>query len=291
MITALLIIFALIIEYIYDPISNMKDTMVIDITFDKYKSLTKGYIKTKYYLYISFPIIIMFFFLVITYLLDNYLHSFFSFIISLIILVYCLKPSEFFQKIDDLKFAINSDEEIEEINRFMYIMDGVDLKKASLECVKKDTADNLFFNSVRNIFSVIFCFLMLGPSGSLAYIILDYFIYSSHLRIDQKSKKNIKLIVALIDYVPIRLCAFSFAVVADFEQCMKTWKKIENEKNLYDSNINFINTIGESSIVLSNEDKENLLLNKIIFIQSIISRAILAWLSLISLLIIGGIFI
>ena len=81
MITALLIIFALMIEYIYDPISNMKDIMVIDKTFDKYKSLAKGYIKTKYYLYISFPIIIMFFFLVITYLLDNYLHSFFSFIL------------------------------------------------------------------------------------------------------------------------------------------------------------------------------------------------------------------
>ena len=72
---------------------------------------------------------------------------------------------------------------------------------------------------------------------------------------------------------------------------MKTWKKIENEKNLYDSNINFINTIGESSIVLSNEDKENLLLNKIIFIQSVITRSLLAWLSLIGLLIIGGFFI
>ena len=39
----------------------MKDTMVIDITFDKYKSFTKDYIDTKYYLYISFPIIIMLF--------------------------------------------------------------------------------------------------------------------------------------------------------------------------------------------------------------------------------------
>tara|TARA_Y100000741_G_scaffold262144_1_gene202775 strand:- start:293 stop:1168 length:876 start_codon:yes stop_codon:yes gene_type:complete len=291
MITALLIIFALIIEYIYDPISNMKDTIIIDMTFDKYKSFTKGYIETKHYLYISFPIIIMLFFSILTYLLDNYLHSFFSFIISLIILVYCLKPNEFFQKIDDLKFAINSNEEIEEINRFMYIMGASELKKNSLDSLAEDTVKNIFYNSVRNIFSVMFCFLILGPFGSLAYIILDYFIYSGHIRIDQKSKKNIKLIVALIDYIPIRLCAFSFAVVADFEQCMKTWKNIKKGKDIYDSNINFINTIGESSIVLSNKDKEDLLLNKIIFIQSIISRAILAWLSLISLLIIGGFFI
>ena len=107
MITALLIIFALIIEYIYDPISNMKDTMVIDITFDKYKSLAKNYIENKYYLYICFPIIIIFFFSILSYFLEFYIHYFFSFIISLIILVYCLKPNEFIQKIDDLKFKSN----------------------------------------------------------------------------------------------------------------------------------------------------------------------------------------
>ena len=57
------------------------------------------------------------------------------------------------------------------------------------------------------------------------------------------------------------------------------------------TNINLINTIGKSSIILSNEDKENALLNKIIFTQSVISRSLLAWLSLIGLLIIGGFFI
>ena len=64
-----------------------------------------------------------------------------------------------------------------------------------------------------------------------------------------------------------------------------------NKTFLTHANINFINTIGESSIVLSNEDKENLLLNKIIFTQSVISRSLLARLSLIGLIIIGGFFI
>ena len=35
MITALLLIFALVIEYIYDPISNMKDTLVINSVYKK----------------------------------------------------------------------------------------------------------------------------------------------------------------------------------------------------------------------------------------------------------------
>ena len=38
MTTAFLIFFALALEYIYDPISNMKDTFVIDSAFSKYQN-------------------------------------------------------------------------------------------------------------------------------------------------------------------------------------------------------------------------------------------------------------
>jgi len=47
MITALLIFFALVLEYIYDPISQMKDTKVINVTFERYKTFIKGYLDNK----------------------------------------------------------------------------------------------------------------------------------------------------------------------------------------------------------------------------------------------------
>ena len=56
MITALLIFFALIFEYVYDPVSNMKNTAVIDTTFEKFRNLVKNYIDNKYYVYLLFPI-------------------------------------------------------------------------------------------------------------------------------------------------------------------------------------------------------------------------------------------
>ena len=49
MITALLIFFALILEYVYDPVSNMKNTAVIDATFEKFRNLVNNYIDNKYY--------------------------------------------------------------------------------------------------------------------------------------------------------------------------------------------------------------------------------------------------
>ena len=278
MITALLIFFALIFEYIYDPVSNMKNTAVIDTTFDRFRNFVKNYIDNKYYIYLLFPISIIIIYSIIIYITDNYLHEFFSFIINLIVLIYCLKPSEFNSKLEELKILQDNKENDQ---RFDYI----------LPSYNKNLIDNIFYNSTRSIFTVFFCFLLLGPSGSLAFIILDNYIYSKESKIDQKSKKGLKNIISIIEYIPIRLCSFAFAVVANFELCSRAWKSSKKEKSLYDSNITLINTVGISSYIELEYNSEGSRDDKIIFIQSIIYRTFLSWLSLTGFLIISGVFL
>tara|TARA_B110000305_G_scaffold229232_1_gene279996 strand:+ start:552 stop:1391 length:840 start_codon:yes stop_codon:yes gene_type:complete len=279
MITALLIFFALILEYVYDPVSNMKNTAVIDATFEKFRNLVNNYIDNKYYVYLLFPISVIIIYSIMIYITDNYLHEFFSFIINLIVLVYCLKPSEFNSKIEDLKILQDNKEGDQ---RFDYVLSSHN---------NKDLIDNIFYNSTRSIFTVFFCFLVLGPSGSLAFIILDNYIYSKEIKIDQKSKKGLKNIISIIEYIPVRLCSFAFAVVANFELCSGAWKSSKKEKSLYDLNIKLINTVGISSYSESENDSGNSREDKIIFIQSIIYRTFLSWLSLTGFLIISGIFV
>ena len=155
----------------------------------------------------------------------------------------------------------------------------------------KDLVDNIFYNSTRSIFTVFFCFLILGPSGSLAFIILDNYIYSKEIKIDQKSKKGLKNIISIVEYIPIRLCSFAFAVVANFELCSRAWKSSKKEKSLYDLNITLINTVGISSYEEPENNSEGIREDKIIFIQSIIYRTFLSWLSLTGFLIISGVFL
>ena len=278
MITALLIFFALIFEYIYDPVSNMKNTAIIDTTFERFRNFVKNYIDNKYYVYLLFPISVIVIYSVIIYVTDNYLHEFFSFIINLIVLVYCLKPSEFNSKIEDLKILKDSKGGDQ---RFDYF----------LSSNNKDMIDNIFYNSTRSIFTVFFCFLVLGPSGSLAFIILDNYIYSKEMKIDQKSKKGLKNIISIVEYIPVRLCSFAFAVVANFELCSKAWKSSKKEKSLYDLNVTLINAVGISSYKEPENDSEGDREEKIIFIQSIIYRTFLSWLSLTGFLIISGVFV
>ena len=187
-----------------------------------------------------------------------------------------MKPSEFNSKIEELKILKGNKVEDQ---RFEYVLSNHN---------NKDLVDNIFYNSTRNIFTVFFCFLILGPSGSLAFIVLDNYIYSKEIKIDQKSKKGLKNIISIIEYIPVRLCSFAFAMVANFELCSRAWRSLKKEKSLYDSNITLINTIGISSYSDSENDNQE---EKIIFVQSIIYRTFLSWLSLTGFLIISGFFI
>lgn len=289
MITALLLIFALVIEYIYDPISNMKDTLVINNIYKKYVSIIKSYISEKYILNILFPIILVIFILISTYLLEHYMHSFFSFTLNLIILVYCLKPNEYNEKMEDIKFSVEHEKDIPEDERLKYLMASISEKKSNDDIT--EITNNLFYNSTRSIFTVLFWFLVLGPAGCLGYIVLDYFIHGNDIRIDQKSKKKLEIIFGLIEYIPARLSAFSFAIVGNFENSLNAWKNLKSNVDLHKENIVLVNTIGLSSFEIIGNNEQDTILEKISYIQTIISRSLLAWLSFAMLLIIGGFFI
>ena len=289
MITILLLIFALVIEHIYDPISNMKDTLVINNVYKKYVSIIKSYVSKKLVQNILFPIILIIFILISTYLLEYYIHIFFSFVLNLIILVYCLKPNEYNKKIEDIKFSIEHGQDIPEDNRLKYLTAGLSDKKSNDDITR--IINNLFYNSTRSIFTVLFWFLFLGPAGSLGYIVLDYFIYEKDIHIDKKSKKELKIIIGLIEYIPVRISVFSFAIVGNFENSLKAWKNLKNNTDLHKGNIDLVNTIGLSSFKIIDNNEEGALLEKLLYIQTIISRSLLAWLSFVMFLIIGGFFI
>lgn len=284
MVTAFLIFFALVLEYVYDPVSNMKDTAVLDKYFLKLKDALKDYKLEKIYIYFVFPILVILTFIILDNFLYYFIHPFFSFLLSLIVLLYCLKPNEFNQKLDSLKFSIDTKTDLDDTKRFKYILYSD--KANELDSI----TNNIFYNSIRNIFSVLFTFLLLGPAGCLGYILIDNYIYSDQIKIDQKSKKFIKSIIALIEYLPIRICAFTFAVVANFELCLDKWRSLKKERDIYNLNIKLINSVGEASFK-SNDDNEKTIIDKIIYSQSMISRSLLAWLSIIGFLIISGVFI
>ena len=103
--------------------------------------------------------------------------------------------------------------------------------------------------------------------------------------------KKLEIIFGLIEYIPARLSAFSFAIVGNFENSLNAWKNLKSNVDLHKGNIVLVNTIGLSSFEIIGNNEQDALLEKMSYIQTIISRSLLAWLSFTILLIIGGFFI
>ena len=276
MITASLLVFSLIIEYMYDPIIEKPSERIIKKTFIFFRDSLNS-IFNKFYIYLLFPILAYIVITIIISILGNLLHPFFSFLINLFILFYCLKPSEFIlnmEKIKNDKFLDNCKED----KIFIRMMSA---KKYDMDSIK----NNLFYNSLRNIFSVIFYFLLLGPAGSLAYLILDSYVNDPSFKVDVKSKNKLSIILGVLEYVPAHLTILSYAIVSDFEICVKSFKTTEYKPDLYVYNKGLVNNVGINLISESDSD------NEIIQYKNIISRALLAWLSIVALLIFSGVFV
>ena len=276
MITASLLIFSLIIEYMYDPIIEKPSERIIKKTFALVRDSLNSRLD-KFYIYLLFPISVYIILTIIVSVLGSFLHPFFSFLINLFILFYCLKPNEFIlnmEKIKNKRFLDNCKED----KIFIRMMST---KKYDIDSVK----NNLFYNSLRNIFSVIFYFLLLGPAGSLAYLILDSYVNDPSFKVDVKSKNKLSIILGVLEYVPAHLTILSYAIVSDFEICVKSFKMTEYKPDLYVYNKGLVNNVGIN--LISDHDPDN----DILQYKNIISRALLAWLSIVALLIFSGVFV
>ena len=64
-----------------------------------------------------------------------------------------------------------------------------------------------------------------------------------------------------------------------------------NTNDMHNMNISLINSVGYASFEKIKDENANIDLEKIIYAQSMISRSLLAWLSIIGFLVITGVFI
>ena len=280
MLTASLLIFSLILEYIYEPISDKGINSIIQKSFESFKGILEDII-TKTLILFLFPVALYILINLLISIVGFVVHPFFSFLINLLILFHCLKPNQFRACIDKL-------EDKEELETHKNNKNFTRMMKSS-KLIYEEILSQIFYNSTRIIYTVTFFFLMLGPAGALSYLIVDSYINESTFKIDTKSKKIIKNILGVIEFIPIQLTVLSFALVSDFEICVRSYKSTKNEDGLYNYNRTLITNVGNNLVDQSIENLSQE--NELDVYKNILSRSFLAWLSVIVLFIFGGFFI
>jgi len=282
--TVSIILIALVIEYFYDDLKKYRKDIIILESYEFLKSKTN----LKKYSQGTFCLFFVVFTLMLSMIIASFLTSLIPIlhiIASFIIILYSLRTNEFNRDMEELKIKLEFKKD--NIDKSLLFRLCPNLKQTRAKNnLNGLVIKNLFFNSIRNTFSIIFFFIILGAPGVLAYKIMDYMLYSDDFKMDAKNKQFLKNYMYYIDYIPIRLTAYSFSIVSNYDKVIDRINNLELSNNLYSSNIEYINHTGES--VYDHSQKES---DQIIQIQNILSRTLIAWLGVILILSISGVFI
>ncbi len=279
--TVSIILITLVVEYFYDDLKNYrKDTIILN-TFDYLKSKVSLNDYSQSIVCLIFVGFILLVGMAIASTLDSFIPVIY-FVISFVVLLFSLRTNEFNRDIEELKIKLEFKKD--DINKSLLFKICPNLKQTRAKNnINNLVIKNLFFNSIRNTFSILFFFILLGAPGALAYKAIDFILYSEEFKIDVKNKQHLKKYMYFIDYILIRLTAYCFSIVSNYDKVIDRINNLELSNNAYSSNIEYINQTGES--VYDNSQKES---NQIIQIQNILSRTLIAWLGLILLMSIGG---
>ena len=284
MITVSLILIALAIEYFYDDIKKYRRNDVVIKSYSLFEQFFNDDKYSKDIKFLLFLVAVLFFAMILV-TLSYYLSSVLYYLLSLLLILFSLRTNEYNREIEEFKIKLEFNKD--SIDNKMLFSLCPNLKQTRAKSnINNLVIKNLFFNSMRNTFSVIFVFILLGAPAALTYKVIDLMLYSDIFKINIQTKNNIKKYVYFIDYIPIRLTSYSLSIVSNYDRVIDKINNLKLSNNMYLSNIEYINQTGEA--VYDASQKE---IDQIIQIQNILSRTLIAWLSIIFLLGITGFFI
>jgi AmpE protein len=98
------------------------------------------------------------------------------------------------------------------------------IEQEDLSELHKHAFTAIVYQGFERWFVVIFWFLLLGPSGALAYRL--GFLYSRHPSTDEASiAKPFQRLMHWVEWLPAQLLGLSFALAGNFGSCFKLWRK------------------------------------------------------------------
>ena len=282
--TVSIILISLVIEYFYDDLKRYRKDNIIFQSFEYLNSKINLNKYSQGRIFLFFIALILIVGMIVVSILTSLIPIIY-FIVSFFIILFSLRTNEFNRDIEELKIKLEFKKDNIDKSLLFKLCPNLKHTRAKNN-LNGLVIKNLFFNSIRNTFSILFFFIILGAPGALAYKVMDYILYSDEFKMDAKDKQFLKSYMYYLDYIPIRLTAYSFSIVSNYDKVIDRINNLELSNNLYSSNIEYINHTGES--VYDNSQKES---DQIIQIQNILSRTLIAWLGLILLLSFGGILV
>lgn len=210
-----------------------------------------------------------------------------TFLFAVAVLLYCLGPDDLDTQTADF---INAQEQGDEDK-------AKQLTHALCQCEPAESAadrmrqvrEAIFVQSNQRIFAVILWFLILGPMGAVLYR------YARHLmplqRTDDESQtfnQGIQRLIFILDWLPARIVAFTFALAGNFENTLYRWRNwsAESSDGAPGEAGDLLVNVGDGALMIEKEenDAEADTTTGIEAALSLIWRTLVVWLVLIGLI-------
>lgn len=199
---------------------------------------------------------------------------------SVLVLYQCLGFRQLTHLADEVKDALLAGDEPRARAKLF------DLGLAGAETVpagelNRRAVEHVLQAGLSRIFGALFWFMLLGPFGAVAYALSVPL--AARWRGDSDFHASIDQIVAVLDWLPSRLLAFSFAIVGNFEEAMLRWRSLGTGERY--GNVEVLLASGFGALGLADDAPDA---DYVSGAAALLKRSALVWLAVLGLLWLGG---
>lgn len=209
---------------------------------------------------------------------------------SLIVLLFCFGPREF--EVD--------------VEAVLKAPDGAGREAAAQQLIDDGGAviwtapalgEAVAYAALRRRFAVLLWFFLLGPFGALLYRLAQTLARDESLALDAGSRTAARYLANALDWLPAQLLTFTLAVVGHWEAVLGAWRRWHSQAaatSWYSAGPGFLGAAAQADIISDIEAGDGYFeersdpLTELLRLRGALLRALLAWLSVVALIVIGG---
>ncbi|MEO7068268.1 MAG: beta-lactamase induction protein [Rhodanobacter sp.] len=209
---------------------------------------------------------------------------------ALAVLLYCFGPREFEA---DLEAILQAPDDVRrEVAAQALSDDGT-----AIGWNASELGVAMAYAALRRRFGVLLWFLLLGPLGALLYRLGQTLGRSMSLQLDHDSARAARYLANALDWPAAQLLTFTLAIVGHWEAVMGAWRRWHSQAaatSWYNTGPGFLGAAAQADVRVDIESGDGYTeehsdpLAELVRLRSALLRALLTWLSLIALVVLGG---
>lgn len=158
--------------------------------------------------------------LLLEFLLQNALYGFVQLLFQLFILLYCLGPQNLWADTFSCISALRQGDK-----RFVEEKVKKSSRSNYSQSLHRHFLNNIFIEGNRRVFAVVFWFVVLGPIGAVLYRAVSLSAATSEQETNVELYQTARSLEAVLDWLPVRVFAFIFALGGHFVRVLSCWQK------------------------------------------------------------------